>query len=231
MAMDREALRDEVRANIKRTTSGVANTRINQWLDWGQTYVADLHTYEEMRKKYTASTADGTKLYTFPSEMKDIYTLTVQDGASSQALIYVPARHFDNIVPRSEQTSENRPRWYVDYGASFECYPIPDAVYTLNMRCSIYPSDFSADTSESTLLRKDALIAALATTFGFWSLREIEDATYWGSQIVPFLYKASLSSDHSGEDWKPVARGFDSRSGGTGLVGEYWTSPFVGRRL
>jgi hypothetical protein len=69
----------------------------------------------------------------------------------------------------------------------------------------------------------------MATTFGFWSLRELEDAAYWGGEIVPILYEASLTGDHSAEDWVPIARGF----GGVGatLSGQWWLNPFTGRNV
>jgi len=228
MAMDREDMRDEVRENIKRTVDGVSDTRINRWLNWGQGYLADLHTYEEMRSNDTskACTADSVSV-TWPTRMKDLYSVTVQDGARSRKLIYVHARDFDRIVPRPATYTTGLPNWYVDYGSTFELFNIPDDTYSLVIRASIFPIDFADDDAESSLLRKDALICAIATVFGFWTLREIEDATYWGQQVVPPLYEASLTSDHSGEDWVPIARGFTTQQ--PVLAGEWWTSPFAGR--
>ena len=229
MAMDSEDSRSEVRENIKRTTEGVSPARINRWLNWAKDYVADLHTYEEMRKKYTTQTVASQVSYGFPTRMKDIYSMTFQDGASSRKLTYVPGRQFDRVVPRPEVVSTGRSQWYVDYGVNFELYRIPDTAYRLNLRCSIYPADFADDDATCDLLRKDALICAIATTFGFWSLRELEDATYWGQQVVPPLYEASLTSDHSGEDWQPIARGFTAHA--PTLAGNWWTNPFTGRNV
>lgn len=227
MAMDREDFRDEVRENIKRTVTAFSNDRINRHLNWAKDYIADLHTFEEMRKKYTASTIQDTKAYGFPVRMKDIYSITLQDGASSRPLIYVNAREFDTKVPRPEIASTGRSNWYVDYGINFELYRIPDAVYPLNLRCSTYPSDFADDNATSDLTRKDALITAIATVFGFWTLRELEDAAFWGREMVPPLYDASLLTDHSGEDWVPIARGFGVTT--ATVQGEWWTNPFAGR--
>lgn len=222
--MTRSEIRTEVRSNIKRTTDGVPDSRINTWINWGQALIADWHTYEEMRKNYTAATVSAQKRYGFPTRMKDVYSLTLQDGASSRKLIYVHPREFDQKVPRPEQTTKGRSAFYVDYGVNFELYRIPDKAYTLNLRCSVYPADLTADSSESTLLRKDQLIVACATMFGFLSLREIEDATYWKNEVVAPLYLASVASDHSAEDWVPIARGYDTR---VERVGEYWSNPLV----
>lgn len=230
MAMDREDLRTEVRANIKRTVDGFADSRINNHLNWAQGYLADLHTFEEMHSRDTSrSTADGSVSVTWPTRMKDLYSVTVQDGARSRKLTYVHARDFDREVPRPATYTEGLPTWYVDYHSTFELFKIPDAVYPLIIRCGVYPADFANDAAESTLLRKDALICAIATVFGFWSLRELEDATYWGTQMVPPLYEASLTGDHSGEDWVPVARGFTTQA--PTLDGSWWTNPFTGRSV
>ena len=206
----------------------MSDARIDRWLDWAQGYIADLHTYEEMRKTDdTLETAASDNSLAWPTRMKDLYSLRLVDGANSRKLTYVPARHFDDIVPRSATYSEGRPDWYVDYGSTFELFRIPDDEYSMTARFSQYPIDFATDASESALLRKDALICGIATVFGFNSLREIEDAAYWGSQIVPPLYEASLTSDHSAEDWTPIARGFGRPQ--VTVAGNWWKSPFVGR--
>ncbi len=155
MAMDREEFRDEVRENIRRNTTGVSDARINRWLDWSQQYLCDLHTYEEMRVLDTSkSTVASNNALTWPDRMKDLYTVTAQDGARSRKLIYVLARRFDEVVPRAAIFSENLPEWYVDYGSTFELFPIPDAVYSCRIRISRYAIDFADDDAVSALLRK-----------------------------------------------------------------------------
>lgn len=226
--MDREAFRDEVRENIKRTVAGVSNARVNRWCDWSQQLLADWHTYEEMRKVYTGATVDGQYRYGFPTRMKDIVSLVLRDGAESRKLEYVPWREFDLKVPRPATTTEEHSTIYVDYGVNFECYPIPDAAYTLILRSTIYPIPFAADSSVSALLNKDALISAVATMFGFLSLRELEDAQYWKEEVVKELYVASVESDHNATDWTPIARPFRGGVGGS-MLGSYWLNPLIKR--
>jgi len=230
MAMTRAEMRPEVRFNIKRKISGFTDAQIDTRLNWSQDYISDLHTYEEMRESYTGDTVDGQKKYGFPARMKDIYSMTFQDGANSTKLTYVYARNFDTQVPRPLTIGTGKSSVYVDYGVNFELYKIPDNTYSLVLRASIYPIDFASDSSVSTLLRKDNLIVSIATVFCLQTLRELEDAAYWGGQMVPPLYEASLTSDHSGEDWTPVARGFGD--GGKAVIsGEWWLNPFTGRRV
>jgi len=235
MAMNLEDIYTEVRENIKRTSTAVSDARIIRWVNWAQGYLADLHTYEEMREIYSGSTIDGTSRYGFPTRMKDVYSMTLQDGSSSRVLTYVTARDFDTNIPRPAVYSEKRSNFYVDYGTNFQLFPIPNSAYSLVLRCSIYPEDFETDgtddAEESDLLRKDALMVAMTTTFGFWMLKEDEDAAYWGNNLVPSLFDASLKTDHSAEDWIPKARGFNSFGGRPALSGQWWTNPFTGRSL
>jgi len=226
MAMTGGQMIEEVRANIKRTTDGITNERIMTWVNWSQSQIADWHTYEEMDQVFTASTVASQKRYGFPSRMKDIMSITVQDGASSSKLTYVYFRNFDDCVPRPEQTTSGRPNWYVDFGTQFELYRIPDKAYVLNLRASLYPTDYVVTTTGlvSDLVRKDALICAVATMFGFLSLRELEDATYWKNEVAKGLFVSSVESDHRDVDWTPIARPFQS---GGGRVGEYVSNPLV----
>ena len=231
MSMDREEMRDEVRFNLKRTVDAFPAAMINTRLNWAQDYISDLHTYEEMRVLDTSkSTTGDSSSVTWPTRMKDLYSMVVRDGARSQKLTYVVAREFDTKVPRPLTSSTGLPSHYVDYGSTFELFRVPDDEYDLVIRCSQYPVDFVDDDAVSALLRKDALLVAVATVLGFWSLRELEDASYWASELVAPLYEASLTGDHSGEDWTPIARGFSSGAQ-VGMQGEWWKSPFVGRNL
>jgi len=234
MAMTGADFIDEVRENIRRNSDGVSDTRILRWVNWAKDFIADLHTYEEMKKNYVGSTTSSQKRYGFPTNMKDIYTMTLQSGAESRKLDYVHPRTMDRAVPRFEAYTEGKPSQYVDYGANFELFLIPDDEYTLNLRCTLYPDDLTntstAWSSYATCYfkRKDALISAIATVFGFYSLREVEDAAWWANNIVPELYAASLTSDHTAVDWGPKARQFTS---GGALIGNWWKNPFTGRTV
>ena len=225
--MDRDEFVDEIRADLRRKSTALASTRIITWMNWAQEFIADWHTYEEMRKNYTGETVDGTLRYGFPIRMKDIHSMVLDtESTESRKLTYVKARDLDRVVPRPEQNSEGKPRFYVDYGVNFELYRIPDDEYTLKLRCSVFPQEFTSSTQESDLLRKDQLICAVTTMIGFAKLKEIEYAQWWKSEMVKPLFDASITSDHSGEDWNPVMRGFSTASVPEGLD-DYTANPLV----
>ena len=173
MAMTGQGLIDEVRDNIRRTSFQIPDTRILRWVNWGQEKVADTHTFEEMRKIYTGDTAASSTSYGFPTRMKDIFSLRVVDGTNDRKLVYVPAREMDMVEPRPATDPEDVPTWYVDYGVNFELVPVPDAIYPLRLRCSVYPTDLTV-TAVSQLLRKDRLMVVAGTVFGGFGAERLQ---------------------------------------------------------
>jgi len=228
--MTRLEITNEVRENIKRTSTAFANSRITTFIDWAQQRVANVHTFEEMRTSDTFLTTTSVTNYTFPDRMKDIYSITVQDEGNSRKLIYVHPRNFDSLIPRPATYSEGLPSWYVDYGTRFELFAIPNSEYTCNRRYSEYPQSLTNDNMASDLLNKDALLVAGATAFGFWALREIEDAEYWQNVVYKQLLVEAVGTDHSAEDYAPVARGFSTAASSGNIAGNWWENPFTGRR-
>jgi hypothetical protein len=236
MGMILTDLISEVRENVKRTTAGVSDIRIMRWLNWSQDYLADIHVYQEMKSRSTAtSTVAHANSILFPTTMQHLYDMTVIDGSRSRKLTYVTFKEFDAVVPKTDAFAEGLPQWYVDYGSYFELFPIPNAVYNLPMRISSFPTAFvspvTAPTQESNFLRKDALLVAMATTFGLYTLREIEYAAYWANNNVSMLYQASISGERDSSDWTPVARGFGDSHARVGMGAGWWTTPFSGRSL
>ena len=229
--MTHSELRDEVRANVRRSTNALANSRITTWLNWAIDLIADLHTFEEMRQIVTGSTQADYKRYSFPSSMKDIHSLKLIDGTMSRKLICVSSRHFDKNIPRPETYAKGRSTWYVDYGTLFELYKIPDKAYDLELRASFYPTHLSgdADTIKIGLLNvsfsriADKLSCYAATAEGLDSLKEHDDAKTWWNKFYA-AYKVALQTDHSAEDWEPIAREFTSTRVATG---EYWNNPLI----
>lgn len=231
MAMALSDLRDEVRYIIKRTKEAFPDTRITTYINWAQLNIADEHTYEEMRTVWSATTVEiggSRQRYPFPTNMKDIYSLVIVDGTESRKLKYVNARNFDTVVPYPAAWSTGTPTHYIDYGANFELWRIPDADYVMLMRCSLYPTEFSSDTDTSDLQNKDQLMVALASAKILRALRELEDAEYWQGEADRLTLLAH-KSDHNAEDWVPIHRGFTIGYEGPGLIYDE-TSPWTALR-
>lgn len=171
-------------------------------------------------------TEKDVRQYSFPTRMQDIYDISLQDGTSSRQLIYVPARHFDDMIPRARETTSGVPTHYVDHGSYFELWPIPDDVYPLFMRYTRFPVDLSSDTDTSALDNKDHLIIALSTAMCLDEIMEDEQAVRWSQIYKRRLGNAKLA-DHSHEDWRPRARPFNRA--GQHYFGDPSTNPFLFR--
>lgn len=222
MSLNREQLRDEVRLNIKRPATGLSDASLNRYINWAQDEVSDRFTFEEMRRAFVGETVEGERFYGYPARMKDIYTLVLEDTEDSRKLVYYNARSFDRDAPYPEGL-DGTPLWYIDYGTNFELYKVPDDAYSLILRCSVYPEELDDDDTESGLVRKDQLIIAFATAAGFRAIAEEEKVLFWEGQAARMLDRAK-ETDHSGEDWVPIARGFS-----TSRVVLDHTNPWVGR--
>lgn len=206
-------MKTEVRNNIRRDTSVFSDDLIDRMLNWSQERIGDMHTFEEMKKLFSASVVSGQLRYSFPTRMKDLKTIRIMDGSSSRKLHYVHERDIDRARPYPDDYS-GMPGYYVDYGDFFELHDIPDSsTYTLLLRCSRYAADLSSDSQTSDLLRKDLVLIAGATALAFLWIKEVEDANVWDS-IFNVLMKDKVRTDHSGEDWEPQGQPFSVVVGG-----------------
>ncbi len=226
MALTFTEMLSYVRSNVKRDSDGYSDAKVKQSINWAQREIAARFTFEEMRHTWDGATILDQRYYGFPVQMKDIYSLILVDGTISVKLGYLNAREYDELRPAPEQGSSLKPYNYIDYGKNFELEPIPDAVYSMVLRASEFPTVLSEDADVSDLDNKDDLIVAIATWAVLYDLREVEFADWWERGRTGRLWRAAIAGDHNSEDWTPVARGFmDSGRGGR----MDYTSPWLGR--
>lgn len=92
---------------------------------------------------------------------------------------------------------------------------------------TVYIDDVRAVyTSVSGLLRKDQVIEAGATVYGFQFLRQHDEATKWNTIFVQMM-KQVAGTDKSHEDLLQVARGFGAERVGL-PAGDPWAYPHMG---
>jgi len=229
--MTLEEIQSEVRANLRRSTTALSDARLLVWINWALDIIADLHTFEEMKQKVTDSTTDTVENKSFPTSMKDLISIKLISNSNSRKLIYVPERLFDKVIPNPDSVSTDIPTHYVDYGPSYDLFPIPNDTYVLKIRCSIYPTHLASasDTivigdDETPFSRiADKLVCYAATAEGLSSLRESKESTIWWGKFTG-AFKVALKTDHSAVDWTPIARPYNAR---TTVVGDYWLNPLI----
>jgi hypothetical protein len=219
-------LRTEVRDVINRDTSAFSNDDVDTHINRALRIMANSYTFEDMRKTYSSATIADQKLYNYPTGLKDVYSLRLIDGASSRKITAMNQRRFDEQFPYPEQQATGRPYLYIDYGSYFQLHRVPDAAYTIHMRCSIFPPVLDSDTAEPLLTNLDTAIIALASGLCLMRVRELEDAEYWHG-VYGRAMKNAVEGDHSAEDWTPVPEGFHGGSSRIG-VGVY-DNPLAGR--
>jgi|WetSurMetagenome_2_1015567.scaffolds.fasta_scaffold596150_1 hypothetical protein len=181
------------------------------------------HNFRECKKTYSAATIDGTKSYTFPPTYKTIHDIRLIDGSSSLKLVHLQSQYFDDVVAYPENHTEGRPGWYIPYGDNFDLYPIPDAVYTMYTRCTIWPIVITASTDLVTYKPdKDDLLVYGMTEELFQLLQLHEDAAVYNGKFRVALREA-IDLDSNYPDWSPVGQGFEhSRDR---YIGDPWKDP------
>ena len=82
-------------------------------------------------------------------------------------------------------------------------------------------------TSESELIRKDRVIEAGATIYGFEYLRQYDDSKTW-NQVFWNMMQESMKTDKNHADLTQIAQPFNG-GGSTFPPGDYWSYPDYGR--
>ena len=218
--------RDEVRAIIRRDSSVLPDARLTRWINWAVRDICRYHTFNAMRTRVQFQTSDGTSDYSYPSRMKDLYSITILDGMNSRKLHYVSARDFDEKRPKPDEFSEDIPILYVDNGSTFTLYRIPNTTYTGYVRCSQYPEELSDDTDTLSIEMIDDVVVAGAVVIGFVSIRELDDADWWFKKMFLPRLRMAVASERKNWDYEPIARPH-SETGKVQLFGKYWLDPFV----
>lgn len=177
----------------------------------------------------TASTIASQQSYALPTGLRKLFSLVLQDGLESRKLKCIMPMEFDGKVPLPSSQTTSRSWFYVPYKDSetFDLFPLPDDTYTLKMRYSLYPSDFTSATAVSQYTNCDDALVAYSTMFAFRWLQELKDASYWekvGNDIIK-LVEENYDESEQFPDWTPQAEGFSMVD--TQLTGESYNNPFI----
>ena len=224
-------LEDEVRSALGGRTD--LDSRLTRFINLAQERLARAHTFEEMQRAedFTlgfTSTPATDKFQAFStltnSNPKEIYSVTIVDGTSSQKLIYRPPRQWDKLLPAPESRSTGRPAFYTTWNDKFEWYPVPDKAYSATIRMSIWPTDLSGS-NKSDLDHKDDIIVYLAVSWAFHSLGRREDAARFYN-IAKVMMEEAFSEDRDKPDGEFVPEHGDVSV----KLTDYWKDPFITRQ-
>lgn len=206
----------------------LSQIRIARMHDWNELWEVDSGTIGQAVPVPATDKFENT-----PANIRKIYSFRTVDTASktkSKKLIWVPQRQWDEFVPESEAWSVNQPTNYTIWKRSgqfvFELWPIPDEEYNYEIRSNKWPTDFSAasPSASSELENKDDMLIALATSWLFLTVREMEEANRWWT-----VYKEMLSNA-TGQEMEEheidIRAPLEQSIRGSYPVVEPWKSPF-----
>lgn len=226
--MENEALDNVAKSGVLTLQSGTTlATRMTIWVNRAQLWIA--RKAELLQSTMTTTTVAGQQSYSFPSNLRNVYTMRLMDGLNSRKLSAVLPWEMDKSVPYGAVITQSRSWFYVPYKRTltFELFPIPQDAYTIILRCGLYPADLAASTDISQFDRCDDAIIAYATMFAFRWLQELKDAKDWeayGDTILKDIIEDAAEAELY-VDWAPASNGFTTHAGD--YTGEYWNNPFA----
>lgn len=226
--MQDEALDNVAKSGLLTLQSGTALAiRMSTWVNRAQLWIdrkVDLLQYD-----LTSVTVANQQTYSFPTGLRRVFTLRLLDGLNSRKLKCIMPWEADKNVPNASSTTTQRSMFYIPYmnTLTFQLFPIPDGVYTLELRCSKFPADMANTTDISSLINCDDAIIAYATMFAFRWLQELKDANEWESYGNRIIKEIKENNDDAQQyiDWDPAAEGFSVN--GQVYTGDYVNNPFV----
>lgn len=220
----------EVLDNLtKRTTAttisgSTLSTMAIRWLNRAQLRVA--RRYNLLFRIATATTVASQQSYSFPGSLRSVFSVRLEDGNDSVKLGICMPWEFDAVVPKPSTQTTGRPDLYIPYKTTntFELFRIPNAAYTMRIRHSFWPTDFSSASQTSDYTYMDDVLIAFATMYGWQWLQEYKDRDAWLKFGEEELAGAIKAEKDSYPDWAPVAKGYGPTSP---PLGEYYNNPFV----
>ena len=138
--MNLSELRSELKLNLgNRSTTAIASTRYDLWLNNTQIELASAFQFFELEKTVTTSMVIGQSRYALPSDCLAIYSL--RDTTKKRKLKRSHYRKFDNI----DLTTSADPSHYIRFGSYIELTPLPNAINTLQLRYCKTLTSMSSD--------------------------------------------------------------------------------------
>lgn len=214
----------EVRYHIKRKSEGYEDDRIGTNLNFSQEELAEINGFSEMRTSFSGSFIKDQKTYSLPSNVCQIISISLQDGASSRKLERWTRDKFEKHYPRPESYTSGRPWCYVQDGSTFEIYFIPNSGFSYRLWYFKYASEWTSGNT-SDFNRKDKILIAKASELCLLDLMETEEASYWGREYNKGVGAAIRKDKKEGRDQEFIAEGFPSM--GEGVTSSPEANPMI----
>lgn len=159
------------------------DARLSIVLGLVQDSLARMHDFDELRQRTTLNTAvtgsaanDKIISITTLGRYRKIYDIRLYaTNTLDRKLRKIMPRRWDSIVPKAEYYSRRAPEVYTIWKKDeIEVWPVPDAVYTMHFRYTIWPAAVGADGTTLTLENVDDLIILLGCSYIALSLGHLQ---------------------------------------------------------
>lgn len=202
------------------------------FLNIAQMRIARLYDWNELQNSVSGTIGDAgdvtiDKFEAVPTNLRKIYSFRITDPASrtdSRKLRYTPQTQWDMQFPETEVDTAETPQFYTIWNNQFEFWRIPEKVYNYELRVLNWPTDMNkaTPTQTSDLDHKDDMIISLAVSWGFLTLREMEDANRWWA-----IYR-DMANNAVGQDVEEHEIDVRPTLSRSSLVrGDPWAEPFI----
>ena len=222
--LTRDELTTEIADIVGKSVSALAvsgallQTRIRSiYLNAAQRRIARSYSFEELNVTKTDS-ATVTSVKTYPLSTgtnnlglvrpKDIFSITLVDGANSRRLKRQSPEWLDSRFPDPTTYTTDRPSIYVRYGDQIDLFRIPNDAYTLKIRYPQWPTPFSSASQVSDFTNKDELLIAAGVMETYLALEEYQDVAVWFPRFIGLLNDAEGAE--TAVDWEPQAEPFST---------------------
>ncbi len=204
--------------------------RIIKGINFAQDEIAKAQDFQELETLVsTATNSTGVpindKFLSFSSSWKTIHSIVLQNGTESRKLKQMPWRKFDRMYPSPESVSPYIPLVYTQWAQQLLFMPVPNAVYPLQCRVTLFPTAFttaSPSSQTSQYVGKDDIIVAFAAAYLWRSYGRYDKAQDW-MDTGNSLLETAMRSDANRPDMDTATSADDSGP----LSGAYWANPWI----
>lgn len=220
-------LQDEVRAGLGGRTD--LDLRLGRFLNLAQHRLARRHDFDEMQiissTQIFNTGSDNDRFLSLPT-IREVYSIVLLDGASSKKLERITAQRMDRMQSMPEYFARNRPAQYTLWGNTIEMFPMTDATYTIRMRWTQWPLNFTLDTDVSQFRQKDDVLIEMALSYANYSLGKESEALKHEARAKMLLDEAE-EVDRTNPDLNIMPGQSDGQVAGTSTGAEPWNDPFI----
>lgn len=190
----------------------IAHKQLGREYNW-----IDLYAEKDITIQATGDT-DADRRVTLPTDVDDLMTANIIEGATSRKLKHINRREWEFAVPLHQQFQTGKPYAYTWQGKQLLLYKVPEQEYTLRLKYKKIPTPLVEEKDRSDFENKEDLIISLALIYCYKSIGNTDRL-----KVEKGFYDDALDQAKSEEKRK-----FDQSIGSQSNIafGQYWADPF-----